>query len=86
MTQLDLLPGKSPIVTDTDVGVLVSRLHQSDWITARELRVIYGYQDRTLRAIANASKGEIITSQKGYKLNAGATGEERKHAANWLRH
>ncbi len=55
-----------------------------DWITAKRLS---GFaDDRTLRALANASGGRIITGQRGYKAACYATPEEITHAANWLEH
>ncbi len=54
------------------------------WVTARRLAVFVN--DRTLRALANASGGRIITGQRGYKAARHATPEEIAHSANWLEH
>jgi hypothetical protein len=63
---------------------LVSALRGQGWVTARRLTFHLGACDRELRALAEASRGEIISGQKGYKLSAEATLEEIDHAANWL--
>ena len=40
--------------------------------------------NRALRVIAERSKGQIISGQKGYKLTKFATTEEIDHAERWL--
>jgi len=67
------------------VAALVARLNGAGWQTARQLRAD-GYNDRTLRAIASASAGRIISGQRGYCLIEAATVEDARHAAAWLRH
>lgn len=52
------------------------------WVKAFE----FLYPERVLRAMAAASGGAVISGQQGYKLTRLATPEERRHAANWLRH
>ena len=84
-SQLELIAPKLPKVNGDMVARLCAELKGGDWVTSRVLSWD-GYSERELRAIANASKGAIITGQKGYKLNVEATEDERKHAANWLRH
>src|SRR6476661_2632479 len=92
MTQLDLLPGKAPLVSDDDVIWLMRLLKNSgSWKTAAEICWMAGYKPtenfkRKLRAIASESKGSIISGQSGYLRNDEASLEERKHAAAWLRH
>lgn len=86
-SQLELIALKAPKVERFDVDFFIGRLKGwGEWWTARELRDRFGYQDRELRAIANASKGAILSGQHGYKLNTEATEDERRHAAAWLRH
>jgi hypothetical protein len=63
---------------------LVSALRGQGWVTAKRLSFHLGTGDRELRAMAEASRGEIISGQKGYKLSAEATLDEIDHAANWL--
>ena len=74
----------SRISSNTEVNPLVSALRGQGWRTARHLSFHLGTSDRELRAMAEASEGEIISGQKGYKLSAEATIEEIDHAANWL--
>lgn len=83
-TQLELIRGKAPIVGRDEIKALIGTLEGMGWLTAKHLSCLWS--DRDLRAIANASKGAIISGQKGYCLNSEATEHERKHAANWLRH
>jgi hypothetical protein len=66
---------------DALVEILES-LHS--WITAK--RLACWLNERTLRAMANASEGRIITGQKGYKAAWWATPSEIAHSANWLEH
>ncbi len=63
------------------VEILESR---HGWITAKKLAC--WLNERTLRAMANASGGRIITGQKGYKAARWATPSEIAHSANWLEH
>ena len=67
------------------VAALVARLDGAGWQTAKQLKAD-GYGDRTLRAIASASAGRIISGQRGYCLIESATVEDARHAAAWLRH
>ena len=67
------------------VAALCDLLRGSGWQTAKALRR-HGYNDRTLRAIASASGGQIISGQKGYALTCEASVEDVNHAANWLEH
>ena len=92
MTQLDLLPGKAPVVSDDDVQWLRSLLrNRVGWKTAVDIAAICECDasenfKRKLRAIASESKGAIISGQRGYLINDNASNQERKHAAAWLRH
>ena len=67
------------------VAALSDLLRGSGWQTAKQL-ARHGFNDRALRAIASASKGQIISGQKGYALISEATVEEANHAAAWLEH
>ncbi len=85
-TQLDLeLSAKAPEVTPSEVAELITRLRARDWQTARELGADKESDKRQLRAIAEASEGQIISGQKGYKLTLEATLPEIDHSAAWLR-
>lgn len=82
--QLDLpMTQKAPETTQDEVEALCAYLQGSGWIKAGE---IPGWNERYIRALANASKGRIISGQLGYKLTKEATAEECAHAENWLRH
>ncbi len=65
-----------------DLVEILESLH--GWITAKKLAP--WLNERTLRAMANASEGRIITGQKGYKAARYATQEEIAHSAYWLEH
>lgn len=67
-----------------ELTAVLLELRQGNWLTARTLRHRLGYSDRTLRAVAEASDGQIISGQQGYKLTRCATSDEITHAANWL--
>jgi L-asparaginase II len=67
------------------VAALSDLLRGSGWQTAKQL-ARHGFNDRTLRAIASASHGQIISGQRGYALITEATVDEANHAAHWLEH
>ncbi len=67
------------------VGKFVALLEwRRGWITAKRLSSFA--DDRTLRALANASEGRIIAGQRGYKAACHATSDEIAHSAHWLEH
>jgi|SRR5581483_7517435 len=77
--QLDLQFNQStgaPIVTSSEVEWLINQLHGRGWRTAKDIGAKTENQKRSLRAIAEASEGEIISGQKGYKLTREASIEE----------
>lgn len=78
---LDWKPAARP------VAPLRDWLRGKGWRTARQISEAEGagWTDRECRLAAEASGGEIITGQKGYKLLSEATPEEVSHAAAWLR-
>ena len=73
----------APAVGEADVELLSSYLVMRGWRTASELSDD-GYNDRELRAIAEASAGRIISGQRGYALMSECTPEEIDRAASWL--
>lgn len=84
--QLDLpMTQKAPETEQADVENLCRFLAGSGWVMAKDV-VWGGWNERYIRALANASKGRIISGQLGYKLTKEATAEECAHAENWLRH
>lgn len=91
MTQgilIEVPPPKKPIVISArEVAHVTKALRAAtDWMTAKALHAETGTDDRKLRAIANQSKGAIISGQKGYRLTAKASITEVAHASAWLRH
>lgn len=86
--QLELFRPKkgAPKITPERVEAFVGRLARvGTWVSARALEEA-DCNDRTIRALANASGGRIISGQNGYKATACATCEEIAHAASWLEH
>jgi hypothetical protein len=69
---------------DDRLPALKTYLYNAGWIPARQIRVDLGYTDRLCRALAEASAGEIISGQAGYKLTRQATPEEIQQATAWL--
>ena len=59
---------QSPAVTDSDVERLCDWLAGNGWLKASQLCAQLEIDDRTLRAIASASKGRILSGQRGYRL------------------
>jgi len=89
--QLDLIPTPRPAVNDQDIHRLLTLLADRDWLTASAISALasfagHAWSDRKIRAIANASAGQIISGQNGYKLTRHATLEEIRRASTWLRH
>lgn len=65
--------------------VLHGALSDGQWHTAKAVKASTGLSDRAQRAIAEASAGQIISGQRGYRLIAFASIEEVDRAENWLR-
>jgi hypothetical protein len=90
MTQLALeferAAGAGPEVHRWHVEKMIEMLRARDWQTAKQLGAMNERDQRVLRAIANASEGQIISGQKGYKLTIEATLPEIDRAYAWLRH
>lgn len=63
---------------------MIAALHGTGWRTARDLGARKESDKRVLRAIAEASEGQIISGQKGYKLTVEATPEEIG-ATTWMK-
>jgi hypothetical protein len=83
--QLDLeFRAEAPEVTPSEVAELIARLRGHGWQTARDLGANKESDKRRLRAIAEASEGQIISGQKGYKLTLEATPADIESFA-WLR-
>ena len=89
MTQMGLFEKRKAPKADANeihLGILARALAGGGWLNAMKLKVLTGLSDRQLRAAANASDGQIISGQKGYRLTREATLEEIDHAAHWLSH
>lgn len=80
--QLSLLDWHKP---EAEVVPLLEWLEGKGWMTASQIREAKGWSDRECRAAAEASKGLIITGQRGYRLLVEATPGEVEHAAAWLK-
>lgn len=80
----------TPKVSVFDVDRLILLLKNCDWTDSHECCRLLGMEDtfanrRIIRAIAEASNGEIMSGNNGYKLTCHATPEERSHAINRLK-
>lgn len=88
MTQLALdferMAAQGPKVLPFHVEAMIQALRGNDWQRAAELGARNERDKRNLRAIAEASEGQIISGQKGYKLTLEATPEDL-NAAGWLK-
>lgn len=71
-------------VDPIDITALKGQLDCCGWVKLETLGCQLGWTRRKLQSVAHASKGAIISGQRGYKLFSQATPEEREHAANWL--
>lgn len=72
-------PGSNP----SEVAELIAVLRGRDWQTARDLGAKTEAERRVIRAVAEAAAPQIISGQKGYKLNVEATPEEMEKF-KWL--
>jgi hypothetical protein len=91
--QLDLLlftkprrRGRGPSVIQGEVDAFILVLYRQGWKTSQSLGATTEKQKRTLRAVAAASKGHIISGQGGYRLNFEANADENRIAVSWFKH
>jgi hypothetical protein len=61
---------------DPRVDQLILFLKDKGHVTRREIGNKLGWQDRTIRAIVEASQGEILATQRGYIITIQASQEE----------
>lgn len=75
-----------PEIASDEVATLLSGLDGRGWMSARQISAELGWSDRKIRAVANASEGQVISGQSGYRLAREASMDEIQHAAGWLEH
>jgi len=78
--------GRAPEPPAERVAFLLALLDGRGWQSAKALARQMDTDDRTIRAIAAASDGAVISGQRGYCLTAQASVRDVQHAASWLRH
>ncbi len=71
--QLEPLKPEPPAVSEMDLAWMAGALRGNDWLTASDLGAKDEAAKRVLRAIASASRAQIISGQKGYRLGLEAT-------------
>lgn len=89
IVQLDLFTRPAPERAEQLAVRMIDAMRGSDWATAAQVAARLGLPSgeagkRAVRAAAEASDGQIISGQLGYKLTALATPDEAHHAAAWL--
>ena len=86
MTQASLFAATLRVcVSAESVARLIAALESSGWVRGRELATYLGTDDRTIRAMAHASRGQIIGSNRGYRLTLEANASEVSEATGRLR-
>ena len=61
---------------DPRIDRLILFLKDRGWLTRTQIHDALGWDHRTIRAIVQASNGEILAGQQGYKITIQATHEE----------
>lgn len=69
---------------DPRVDQLILFLKDRGHFTRRQIEQHFGWSDRTVRAVVEASQGEIIATQRGFILTIQATQEEAEKSDNAL--
>ena len=69
-----------PDTDEQSLAVFKAYLRDRGWVLSKLIALDLKLKDRDCRALAEASKGEIIGGQQGYKLTSQATPEEIHHA------
>lgn len=82
--QLDLLKPGPPPVSAMDLAWMLGELRGQGWRTTADLGAETESAKRKLRAIAKASRGEIISGQLGYRLTREACQDEYLQARDWM--
>ena len=74
-----------PVVSPEEVEQVCEYLRGKGWLRAAALDAALEFDDRKMRAIAEASDGRILSGQTGYRLFDGSTPlDEADRAAAWL--
>lgn len=74
-----------PEVDQEEVDAMIEFLRGKGWIRAAEIEAGMNCSDRKMRALAEHSRGRILSGQKGYRLFDRTTPlEEADRAASWL--
>jgi len=84
MQQTELFILKKNQIREMQMAKFVSFLKGRDWIGSKQIKQAIGLNERTARSLAEHSDGEIISSQRGYKLIYDATADEVSHSINSL--
>lgn len=82
--QLELIHKPATAVSNMDLEWMLGELRGKGWRHAADLGAATEATKRRLRAIAKASKGEIISGQLGYRLTREASQPEYLHARDWM--
>ena len=84
--QPSLFSAKAPRVAARDVAWMLRALDGKGWCRTKWLQQFFDVPDRTFRAIAAASDGQIISGQHGYTRTDQSSVQDVNHAAAWLEH
>ena len=78
--------GDKAVVTPAEVDRLIVWLfNKNGWVTRRAIEQQTDWDDRRLRALAEASDGHILSGQRGYRLTCQASPKERDECLGRLR-
>lgn len=80
-TQLELVPEEQ---VQDQVAQLIRVLTTAGWCTRRILHARLGWDERVIRAVAEAAGDRIVRGQKGFCLFEDASAEEILAACNGL--
>ncbi len=83
--ELPGMPQPVPEPIAEDVRMLREYLDHRGWVLAKQIKQSLGWDERTVRAVAAASRGHVISGQQGYRLTKQAPDDEVQHAVNWMR-
>jgi hypothetical protein len=75
----------APEVESEDVVVLINYLEGLGWQSARSIKRAKGWNERKIRAVAHASAGKIISSDRGYRTTKSASLDEIFHSTQRLK-